>query len=351
MSLSFAAALCVLFSACNRRTAVVVAPKPRWEPLIQLSHYGLFEGSGATQSPVAGVVPYEINTPLFSDYAAKYRFVRLPSGEGARYHDDDVFDFPVGTIIAITFAYAHDMRDPSKGQRLIETRLLIHRPEGWIGYPYSWNDEQTDAELNVVGGMRPVRWIHSDGSERTNQYRIPNVNQCTSCHERNERMAPIGPRAKQLNRDFTYATGRENQLAHWTKVGILKGAVDLECTPRAAVWNDSKTGTLHERARIWLESNCAHCHNPNGPASASGLDLMASQLDRYKWGVFKGPGAAMQGTVGRCYDIVPGKPDESLLVYRLESTSTRFMMPELSRRLVDEEGVALIREWVSSLPD
>lgn len=349
LSLSFAVALCVLSSACNRRTAVVVGGDPRWEPLLQLSAYGLFEGNGATQTPVAAAVPYDLNTPLFSDYAVKHRFVRLPSGESARYDEDGVFEFPVGTIIAKTFAYPHDMRDQSKGERLIETRLLIHRPEGWTGYPYIWNDEQTDATLKVVGGVRPVRWIHKDGSERTNQYRIPDVNQCMSCHENNKRMSPIGLRARHLNKDFNYPSGHENQLTHWSKRGILKGAPVAEQAPRAAVWNDPATGTLDQRARIWLEINCAHCHNPNGPARTSGLDLMASQPDRYKWGVFKGPVAAGQGTGGRSYDVVPGKPDESILVYRLESTTTGIMMPELSRRLVDTEGVAIIREWVASL--
>src|SRR5262249_15808469 len=154
-----------------------------WEPPEKLSAYGLFRGDGSTQEPAEGVVPYDLNTPLFSDYATKYRFVRLPPGTSAVYHDTDVFDFPPGPVIVNAFAYLNDLRDPSQGRRLIETRLLIHRPQGWIGLPYVWNNAQTEATLQIVGGTCDVRWVHTDGSERTNNYIIPNVNQCLGCHE------------------------------------------------------------------------------------------------------------------------------------------------------------------------
>ena len=111
-----------------------------WEPAEYLSTYDLFKGSGATQEPAAGVVPYEINTPLFTDYTAKYRFIKLPDGKAGMYDPDKTFDLPVGTIVAKTFAYPHDMRNLAKGRRLLETRLLVHRPNGWVGLPYVWND-------------------------------------------------------------------------------------------------------------------------------------------------------------------------------------------------------------------
>jgi uncharacterized repeat protein (TIGR03806 family) len=324
-------------------------PPVPWEPPERLSAFGLFQGTGATQEPARGGVPYDLNTPLFSDYATKYRFVFLPPSTSAQYHDSDVFDFPQGTIIAKTFAYLNHLGDPSQGRRLIETRLLIHRPEGWIGLPYVWNDEQTEAVFKVAGATRDVRWIHSDGKEHTLQYLVPNVNQCLGCHETNLKMQPIGPRARHLNKPFTYPDGPDNQLAHWTRMGILEGAPSPEQAPRAPVWNDPSTGTLDQRARAWLEINCAHCHNPQGPARNSGLDLMATQTDPYKHGVMRTPVAAGRGTGGRSYDIVPGQPDQSILMYRIESTEPGVMMPELSRRLVDEEGVALVREWIAGM--
>ena len=342
------ALLCaVMIGAGCTRPAPQTTATVEWEPPEKLSAYHLFLGNGATQEPAAGVLPYDINTPLFSDYANKYRFLSLPAGAAAAYRDTDVFDFPVGTILVKTFAYPHDARQPSHERRLLETRLLIHRPDGWIGLPYVWNDEQTEAILRVAGGTRDVRWLDIDGAERVVNYIIPNVNQCLGCHENNRVMQPIGPKAANLNRDFVYAGGAENQLAHWSKIGYLSGSRS-ESTPRLPVWDAPSTGSLEQRARAWLEMNCAHCHNPAGPARTSGLDLRYVQNDLAKFGFWKAPVAAGRGSGGRLYDIVPGKPDESILMYRLESTEPAVMMPELGRRLVDSAGVALVREWIRS---
>jgi uncharacterized repeat protein (TIGR03806 family) len=171
------------------------------------------------------------------------------------------------------------------------------------------------------------------------------------CHENNKVMQPIGPTARGLNRTFDYAGGPENQLAHWAKAGILEGAPEPQDAPRMAVWNDPATGTLDQRARAWLEANCAHCHNPAGPARTSGLDLRAVEDDWAKAGVWKMPIAAGRGSGGRLYDIIPGKPDQSILVYRMESTEPGVMMPELGRRLTHAEGIALVREWIAGMPD
>ena len=162
-------------------------------------------------------------------------------------------------------------------------------------------------------------------------------------------MRPIGPNARNLNKDFAYADKTENQLARWAKIGYLRGAPVPDLAPRLPAWDDPTTGTLEQRARAWLEINCAHCHNPNGPARTSGLDLMASQTSAYKIGVRKTPIAAGRGSGGRFHDIVPGRPDDSILVYRIESTEPGVMMPELSRRLVHQEGVTLIRNWIASM--
>jgi uncharacterized repeat protein (TIGR03806 family) len=345
--------MALVLSGCGART--VPQPDPlaflEGEPPELLSAYGLFRGNGSTQEPAEGVMPFDVNTPLFSDHAAKYRFVRLPPGTRALYRDPEVFDFPVGTVLVKTFAFPHDRRDPAKGQRLIETRLLIHKANGWVGLPYVWNDEQTEATLKIAGTTRDVQWVHDDGQERESRYSIPNVNQCMGCHENNKVMRPIGPTARSLNRPFDYAEGRENQLAHWQRLGLLEGAPEPAGSPRMPVWNDTSTGTLAERARAWLEMNCAHCHNPAGPAQQSGLDLRMAQADPAKGGVWKTPVAAGRGSGGRSYDIVPGKPDASILVYRISSTEPGVMMPELGRRQVDEEGLALVRAWIASLAE
>jgi uncharacterized repeat protein (TIGR03806 family) len=163
-------------------------------------------------------------------------------------------------------------------------------------------------------------------------------------------MRPLGPTARQLNGDFPYADGVENQLTRWSKLGLLSHAIDPKDAPKLAVWDDPATGSINERARAWLEINCAHCHNPNGPAKNSGLDLRVVQDNRTKYGVFKSPVAAGRGTGGRLYDIVPGKPDESIFMYRLASDQPQIMMPELGKRLVHAEGVELIRQWIAEMP-
>lgn len=328
-------------------SAPVQAPSGPFE---KLSQYGLFAGDPVAQIPAEGVIPYDLNSALFSDYAEKFRFVKLPPGTHATYRDADAFEFPVGTVIAKTFAYPRDARDPSKGRRLIETRILKRESDGWIGLPYVWNSAQTEATLDVAGDTLDVSWIHTDGRARTNNYIIPNVNQCKGCHKRGEEVTPIGPKARHLNRDFAYRGGEENQLAHWSRLGALAGAPLPDRAPRLAAWDDPKSGTLDDRARAWLEINCAHCHNPEGPARSSGLDLMAAQRYPAAFGVNKPPVAAGIGSGGRLYDVVPGRPDESILAYRIASTHPGVMMPELGKRLVHEEGVALVREWIAAMP-
>ncbi|MCA9266498.1 MAG: right-handed parallel beta-helix repeat-containing protein, partial [Planctomycetales bacterium] len=144
----------------------------------RLSEYGLFEGNGASQQPAADVVPYTLNTTLFSDHTAKYRFIRLPGGQRMEYKDSGPLDFPDGTIIAKTFAYPHDRTNSSKGERLLETRIELRRDGRWYGFAYQWNDEQSDATLVLGGAALDVSWVHDDGAKITNHYEIPNPNQC-----------------------------------------------------------------------------------------------------------------------------------------------------------------------------
>lgn len=319
-----------------------------------LSAYALWEGDMVDQVPAEGVIPYDLNSPLFSDYAYKYRFVKLPPGESAEYRESDVFEFPVGTVIAKTFGYPEDMQDEESPVHLVETRILVHQPDGWAGYPYLWNDEQTDATLKLTGKMVDVDWVHTDGNLRTVNYIVPNANQCKGCHEtEGKSLKPIGPRARQLNKDFVYHDGTvENQLSSWSRVAALKGAPeDPETAERLAVWNDESTGTLNERARAWLEINCAHCHSPTGPARTSGLHLAHDVTLPSVYGVYKTPVAAGRGSGGHRFGIVPGKPEESILYFRINSDHPGVMMPELGKRLVHAEGVELIREWIVQMKD
>jgi uncharacterized repeat protein (TIGR03806 family) len=323
-----------------------------WPPAL-LSSFALFDGNLADLRPTDGVFAYDLNTPLFSDYTDKYRFIKLPNGGQIKYHDSEVFQFPVGSIIAKTFAYPHDLRDRGAGRRLLETRLLVHRSDGWVGLPYIWNTEQTEATLDVAGATIDCEWIHTDGQPRKNNYLVPNSNQCKLCHEADgnaKPMRPLGITAAQLNREFNYPDGRENQLDRLRRLKMLDNAPAATDVPRLVVWDDPSTGDVNARARAWLEINCAHCHNPIGPAKNSGLDLRVAARNPAHFGVFKSPVAAGRGTGNRLYDIIPGKPDESILLYRIASDQSQVMMPELGKRLIHTEGVELIRQWIAEMP-
>jgi uncharacterized repeat protein (TIGR03806 family) len=332
--------------ASRRGAGEGVLPWESGDPPRRLSAFRLFRGGGASLEPNDGVLPYDVNTPLFSDYAAKHRFVWMPRGAAAHYDSARAFDFPEGTILVKTFAYPRE----EGGERLVETRLLVRRAEGWVGLPYVWDGAQSDAVLEVAGAAVDVAVARKAGRAERIEYLVPNVNQCKQCHaEDGARLAPLGPKARQLNRDFAYADGRENQLARWERVGYLVGAPAPSAAPRLPRWDDEASAPLEARARAWLEANCAHCHNPEGGARTTGLDLRGAQADPTRAGVFKAPVAAGPGTGGRSYDIVPGDPDGSILLYRIESTAPGSLMPPLGRGLVHEEGAALIREWIARM--
>jgi len=106
---------------------------------------------------------------------------------------------------------------------------------------------------------------------------------------------------------------------------------------------------LEQRARAYLDINCAHCHNPDGPGNTSGLDLRAFQNDMVALGECKTPVAAGRGSGNLRFAILPGRPEESILVHRLGSTEPKVMMPELGRSAVHREGLELIRSWIAAM--
>ena len=325
----------------------------------------------------AGVVPYDLNTPLFSDYAHKLRTVWMPPGTSAKYEADQGFDFPVGTIITKTFYYplpkggrdakavartydqSADFAQAAQGERglnlanvrLIETRVLVRREAGWEALPYVWNSAQTEAELARTGDALPLELVADDGAREAFTYVVPNENQCAGCHVvdlKTKQIAPIGLKARHLNRDYAYVAGSENQLAHLTKVRYLGGWSAAAATPKNADWRDI-SAPLDARARAYLDINCGHCHNLKGPANTTALDLtIFGATDRFL-GVCKPPVAAGRGTGDHFFDIVPGKPDDSILPYRMLSNEAGVMMPEQGRTTTHREGVTLIREWIAAL--
>ena len=318
---------------------MAVGPLARLGPE-KLSSYGFFRGLLRELKPSTGVQVYTINSPLFSDYAFKLRMVRLPEGGQMRYHETETFEFPEGTALIKNFYYPFEFSKPEAERRLLETRLLLLHGGEWKPLTYVWNEDQTEAYLEVAGRTIPVSWTPEGGVLRSIDYSVPNLNQCRGCHLKGDKVMPIGPSARQLN------VG--DQLARWNRAGLLHGLPEVSGLPRLANYEDPKE-PLQDRARAWLEINCAHCHRPDGQGKTSGLHLMADVTSPLALGIGKAPVAAGQGSGGRRFSIVPGEPNASILVYRIESTDPGVMMPEMGRRLVHEEGVSLIREWIQTL--
>lgn len=314
-----------------------------------LSEYGFFSGVMRNLDPVDSLLPYDLNTELFSDYTKKQRFVYIPEGEPAQITGNNTLEFPDGSVLIKNFYYPHDERDPALDRTLIETRLLKLRQGNWTANTYVWNEEQNEAFLRQTGSNQEISWLDYKGVERMVNYRIPSVNDCSTCHSKESKLVPLGPEADNLNREYTYRSGRENQLEKWRSRGFLSADTELAFLSEMPVWDDPSTGTLNNRARAYLHVNCSSCHNPAGSARNSALFLEYTQEDPYYIGVCKTPVAAGSGSGGLRYSIEPGSPDESILFYRMESVKPQERMPEIGRTVVHEEAVDLIRDWIETM--
>ena len=266
-------------------------------PPALLSEWGVLLANKNQLQLNVGVTPYELNTPLFSDYALKLRTVWMPEGMSAQYSDSQEFDFPDGTIISKTFYYrkaddwSADNFRVDVGEAvvtnvaatvdldqyvLIETRLLVRYADGWRGYPYVWNAEQSDATLEIAGDVRAIEF-DSAGESRQINYVVPDANQCSGCHTPDHSAAelrPLGPKAWQLNRSYAWWGDSASQIAHWASSGLLQAA------PEMAV---AEITTLEQRSRAYLDANCAHCHNPQGAADTSALHLNIDAPQAATW--------------------------------------------------------------------
>lgn len=296
-----------------------------------LSAFGFF--NGAADRPVPGLIRYDLSTPLFSDYSDKDRLIYLPAGTAMRADGDGRVIFPVGAAIIKTFSFAQ----PDGSRRVIETRLLLHQARGWVALPYVWRADGSDADLRIGGGRFPVTAV-VNGRTVQFSYAVPNRNQCRTCHQHDERLVPIGPRLRNIG-----------QIASGDGASFSDGVDHVLPYGGMSRWDDQSV-PLDGRARAYLDANCAHCHNPHGSASNSGLFLEYERPMSMPVGLWKRPVAAGRGSGGMDYAIDPGHPDRSYLLYRMHSTDPGIAMPELGRGLVHDEGVALIRDWISGMP-
>lgn len=289
-----------------------------------LAEFGFFADAPGQRAAV-GVTPYRIQTPLWSDGSEKLRFVYLPAGQKAKAQGEGLLDLPVGAALIKTFKMQG---------RLIETRVLLHRAEGWVALPYQWNREQTEARLALAGAR--LELTTPQGQQIS--YAIPNKNQCKECHQQKDAVTPIGPKARNLS-------------AAWLDSFYKAGKLDVlpKVTARVPLWEDRARLAAAPVARGWLDSNCAHCHNPAGSASNSGLDLRWEQASPVALGIYKRPVAAGRGSGGLEFDVLPGHPEKSIMIYRMGSLEGGISMPEVGRSSIDPDGMAAVRKWIGEM--
>lgn len=314
-----------------------IAPPGGSVPVQRLSELGLFVGDPAKQVPRPGVVAYDVNASLYSDGASKRRFVLVPQGAQLQPHADR-WDVPVGTYLIKTFSFPIDLRDPARGERLIETRFLVRTDDGFTASTYVWNDAQSEAFASRGDLDVPVSFIDRRGVQREQLFHVPGTSQCRDCHQGRA----LGLRSRQLDHLATYADGTRDQIAHFVALGLIERA-----PPRHEVLADpAGDAELALRARSYLDANCSHCHGDGGIAEGTGLlwDLEHTTAREM-------PSCRETRSVdGRDHVLVPGHPEQSEFLARMRSENPRVHMPRGPARRMDAAGVALLASWVASLP-
>ena len=298
----------------------------------QLSGWGCFQSGDVTRFS-NHVIPYDINALLWSDHADKGRFMAIPDGTTIDVDTEGRFDLPVGSVVGKNFLL--------NGQ-LIETRLLLHHepPHGWKGYSYEWNDIETEATLLTSAKDKDVNG---------QIWHYPSRAECDSCHTAIAGFT-LGPEVGQLNRSFVYpSTGIEaNQLITLESINVLTNALTDSEKATAFYAIDDTAYSAGRRARSYLHSNCANCHQPGGPGGGN-MDLrMATTLEDARIC----NEAPLGNTLGLINPVIvaPGDPSNSILVLRMEDLG-QHRMPPIASSVVDTQAITVIRDWISGLSE
>ncbi len=316
-------------------------------PYDKLSDYQFFEGDLKDQKPAYGVLPYQPASQLFTDYAEKKRFLWLPKNTKATYNSDGtVLELPVGAALIKTFYY--NRVQPSNTTKIIETRVMIRKESGWIFAEYVWNDAQTEAMLTPGGTNVAISWLDQNDIAKSTNYHIPNESECFTCHNIDEAEVPIGIKPQNLNWDYAYASGSQNQLQKLIEFGYLEDALPENIVSTVDFTDASKP--LELRARSYFDSNCAHCHQDGGHAESYALRFPFSQTgDRAKMGVCVSFNHFVPGFSGRL--VTPGDITRSMVYFRLTTDEPNLMMPYLGRTMQHDEAVSLVADWINSVTD
>ena len=315
-------------------------------PYAKLSDYGFFTSPMKNQVPVDGVLPYELASSLFTDYALKKRFVWMPQGNKATYSGDhEILEFPIGSVLIKTFYYNNVQ--PNDETKILETRIMILKSTGWIFAEYVWNDEQTEAYLDMDGSYKNISWQQGGVTKSTN-YRIPSETECMTCHKDNNQPIPIGTKPQNMNFDYAYSDGTSNQLSKWIQAGFLENNLPSSIVSSIDYMDESYP--LRLRLRSYLDINCAHCHRENSHCSYRPLRLAFSEtINSQNMGICIVPDEQISSQAQLIEIIVPGNVQKSMMHFRLNSTAENNRMPLLGRTIVHEEGVQLLKDFINSI--
>lgn len=308
-----------------------------------LSSYNFFEGDLNNLEATFGVIPYDLITPLFTDYAKKKRFIWMPNGVKANYINDySPLDFPTGCVLIKNFYYNNVQ--PDNSTKLIETRIMYKKADGWDFANYVWNEEQTEAFFTNQGSTVNLSWLEG-GALKTTDYRVPSRAECFTCHNSSDSPTPIGLKPQNINKDYNFDGGIMNQLLKLNQVGYLDS--DIPNSINTVVAWDDESQSLNDRVRSYLDINCAHCHSDGGHCNYRPM--------RFEFNLTENP-----ENIGVCvvpetqfipnsYIVTPNDIDLSILYYRLSTEDESFRMPLLGRTINHREGIDLVEEWINSL--
>lgn len=333
-------------------------------PCPKLSDYGFFAGEMKNQIPSLKVLPYEPASTLFTDYAHKKRFIWMPNGVKATFNGDtNILELPVGAVLIKNFYYDNVQNVVLAGAtRIIETRIMIRKATGWIFAEYVWNNEQTEAFLNMNGSTTSITWIDEENNTKTvPEYRIPNEVQCIICHKSQEtingvfttKYIPIAIKPQNLNFQYNYGTETVNQLTKWIQIGYLDSNFSLPSTSATTIDYRDVTKSLDLRVRSYLDINCAHCHQNNRHCDYRPMRFAYSETGASN-------GLANLGVCVNTVDmqnfapalgkiITPGNINRSMLYHRLNTNDEAYRMPLHGRTVIHTEAVNMIGQWINTL--
>lgn len=303
------------------------------------------QGEGHT---VPGVIPYQPVAELWSDNAAKSRYLALPGLAQITIGEDGDWEFPDGTVTIKNFLMPLDERAPEDSLQLLETRIFVRLNGQWRGYSYEWNEQETDAVLLDGRKTRDLMITRADGSQLDYAWTYPSRTDCFRCHTEAANVT-LGISTEQLNSDFAYPWGGApaNQLRSMDYASIFTDPLgDPAELPALADYHDSSL-SLETRAKAYMAANCAMCHQPGG-GTPTQQDLRW-ELTLEEMNIVDVHPERWDYSLPEPRIVAPGNPDSSVLLLRMRDTNPFHRMPPLGVAREDEAGTALIESWIESL--